>query len=277
VVQQHLIDIGYLPLEGEDPPPHLTAQQVTYESQYQHSQRKFVIEVHYDDILNAGFRSRDVDGFWERAGTVEIADVSVTIMSLEDQVVHLCAHAHYHGYVRLNWLTDIALLIRNSPSPLDWNGVVQVARTEEAQVSTYYSLYFVRQMLDAAIPQQVLDDLQPDFFRRFWHERLMPDDKVMSLEPMWRPDFSFYFSPLLKRLLPDLLVMGRRREKLLYLTRLLVPPLAWLRFYYDLDESDSVGLHYLMHPLKLLFHYSREIVSAIIRRPMPPDVYRESD
>ena len=77
-----------------------------------------------------------------------------------------------------------------------------------------------------------------------------------------RPDFSFYFIPLLKRLLPDLLVMGRRREKLHYLLRLVVPPAAWLRAYYRLDERRAVGPHRLLHPLKLAMHYLAEIGAA---------------
>ncbi|MFP4436009.1 MAG: hypothetical protein ACLFVO_02075 [Chloroflexaceae bacterium] len=59
-------------------------------------------------------------------------------------------------------------------------------------------------------PAGVLDALRPDPLRRWLHERYMPARKVCSLEPMWRPDFSFYFLPLFKRLLPDLLMMGRR-------------------------------------------------------------------
>ena len=98
----------------------------------------------------------------------------------------------------------------------------------------------------------------PDPFRRWWHERYLPERRVLSLQPMPRPDFSFYFLPLFKRLLPDLLVMGRRADKLRYLARLLVPPRDWLRSYYGLVAGAPIARHYLLHPLKLAVHYLAE-------------------
>jgi hypothetical protein len=111
----------------------------------------------------------------------------------------------------------------------------------------------------------VLAALRPDRFRRWFHERYLPKEKVLSLQPMWRPDFSFYFTPFLKRLLPDLLVMGRRSEKLHYLLRLLAPPRDWLAYYYSLDGATPVWTHYLLHPLKLACHLVEEILTTATR------------
>ena len=61
----------------------------------------------------------------------------------------------------------------------------------------------------------------------------------------------------------DLLVMGRRKEKLYYLLRLLVPPAAWLRHYYHLHPGAPVAQHYLLHPLKLCCHYVAEVVQRL--------------
>ena len=83
------------------------------------------------------------------------------------------------------------------------------------------------------------------------------------MHPMWRPDFSFYFTPFLKQLLPDLLVMGRRQEKLRYLLRLFAPPRDWLIYYYSLGGSTSVDIHYLLHPLKLACHFVGELLDAL--------------
>jgi hypothetical protein len=109
----------------------------------------------------------------------------------------------------------------------------------------------------------VLTALRPDRFRRWWHERYLPEEKVLSLQPMPRPDFSFYFTPLFKRLLPDLLVMGRREDKLRYLLRLLLPPQAWLQDYYQLSDTPKIAVHYLLHPLKLTYHYLVEVATIV--------------
>jgi hypothetical protein len=264
-VHRLLVGMGFRQEEDlPQPPPKLVPQAVLYESKYRHLENRwFLVEVHYDDLLNAGLASRDVEGFWQRAIQVDIEGVPVKALSLEDQLIHLCAHAHYHGYGRLNCFSDIAFIVRDHAAQLDWERLLQTVRIEEAQVGVYYSLHFLDQLLGVSVPEDVLTALQPDRFRRWWHEHYLPEEKVLSLQPMWRPDFSFYFIPLLKRLLPDLLVMGRRGDKLRYLLRLLLPPWAWLQHYYGLDDTKKVAMHYLLHPLKLMVHYLAEVVTTL--------------
>jgi hypothetical protein len=184
-------------------------------------------------------------------------------LSLEDQLIHLCTHAHYHGYTRLNWFSDIAFIVRDHAAQLDWERLLETVRIEEVQVGVCYTLHFLDRLLGVSAPADVLAALQPDRFRRWWHERYLPEEKVLSLQPMWRPDFSFYFIPLFKRLLPDLLVMGRRGDKLRYLLQLLFPPRTWLRDYYKLGDTSRVAVHYLLHPLKLTYHYLAEVVTVV--------------
>jgi hypothetical protein len=259
-----LAGMGFEPEEDlPQPPPKLVPQAILYELKYWHREAGLLVEVHYDDLLNAGLASRDVEGFWQRAVLVDVEDVPVKALSLEDQLIHLCAHAHYHGYTRLNCFSDIAFIVRDHAAQLDWERLLEAVRIEEAHVGVYYSLRFLDQLLGVSVPGGVLDALRPDRFRRWWHERYLPEEKVLSLQPMSRPDFSFYFIPLFKRLLPDLLVMGRRKEKLRYLLRLLLPPRTWLRDYYKLSDTPRIAMHYLLHPLKLTYRYLAEVVTAI--------------
>jgi len=259
-----LLDLGFIQLDNlPQPPPKLFPNAVTYELKYLHPGVKFVVEVHFDDLYNAGLATRDIDGVRRRAVLIELDGVPVKVLSIEDQLVHLSAHAHFHGYTRLNWLADLAVIVRDHQARVDWNRVIDIVRSDEVEVPVYFSLTVLRQMMDIRIPQFVFDATRPDRFRRWWHEHYLPVDEVVSLQPMSRPDFSFYFSPLFKRLLPDLLVMGRRREKLGYLPRVAVPPADWLRYYYHLGETDRLAIHYILHPVKLAYHYVNEILSAL--------------
>jgi hypothetical protein len=278
-----LVGMGFTPRQDlPQPPPKLVPQAVPYELRYRHRQMRLLVEVHYDDLLNAGLASRDVEGFWRRAVRADVNGTSVKALSLEDQLIHLCVHAHYHGYTRLNWFSDIALIARDHATGLDWEQLLATVRIEEAQVGVYYSLRFLDRLLGVSAPAHVLAALRPDRFRRWFHERYLPENKVLSLQPMWRPDFSFYFTPVLKRMLPDLLVMGRRPEKLRYLLRLLAPPRDWLTHYYSLDGSPHVWVHYLLHPLKLACHLVGELLQALITgragdtvtRPLPFEGFR---
>jgi len=262
-IHRLLIEMKFRPEDDlPQPPPKLVPQEVLYELKYWHQETGLLVEVHYDDILNAGLASRDVEGFWQRAIWVDVDNVPIRTLSLEDQLIHLCAHAHYHGYTRLNWLSDIAFIVRDLAAHLDWEQLLETVRTEEAQVGVYYSLRFLDHLLDIGVPEDVFNTLRPDHFRLWLHERYLPEDKVLSLQPMWRPDFSFYLTPIFKRLLPDLLVMGRRADKLRYLLRLLIPPRDWLAYYYSLDSSTFIWAHYLLHPLKLAYHLVGHLLCA---------------
>ncbi len=271
---QLLVDQGFVPQEDmPEPPPKVIPQEVLYELKYWHPEVCLLVEVHFDDILNAGLSSRDVEGFWQRTKQISVKGQSVRVMSLEDQLLHLCMHMHYHGYTRLNAFSDVALIVRDHAAELDWEQFLRTVHTEQSEVGVYYSFLFMERLLGQGIPPKVLQVLKPGPVRRALHELWMPESRVLSLQPMWRPDFSFYFQPLLKRLLPDLLVMGRGGEKLRYLMRLLVPPSAWLRHYYHIDAQAWIGIHYVLHPLKLTVHYISEIAQAVLhpRKWFAPD------
>lgn len=249
-------------------PAKLTRWSTTYELRYLDRACGFLLEMHYDDLLNAGLRSRDRDGFWERSRTVTIQDCGIRTLSLEDHLIHLCCHMHYHGYVRLNWLADLAFLVRDHGDELEWDQVARTVRAEEAQTPVTYSLQYLEQLSGIVAPPAVMHAITPDRLRRRLHEYYLPSERVLALEPIPRPDFSFYFQPVFKRLIPDLLVMGRRREKLQALLRLAVPPAVWLRQYYAVPEDAAIWPHYALHPLKLVWHLVREI-AGIPTRPGP--------
>ena len=265
-VHRCMQQLGFTPeRNAASPPPPVLRRTAVHEFKYVHEAQDFGVDVHYDDILNTGLTPRDVEGFWQRAVTACIRGLPVRVLSPEDQLIQLCAHVHFHGYTRLNWLADVAFIVRGSPRPLAWDRVVETVRTEEAQVPVYYTLRLVERLLDVPAPAAVLEATRPDRLRRWWHERYLPERRLLSLEPMPRPDFSFYFRPLFKRLLPDLLVMGRRRDKLAYLARLAVPPAPWLRYYYGLRDDQGLLRHYLLHPVKLFGQYLRSVLGSLRR------------
>ena len=261
---QLLLSLGLRLQEAvTESPPKLVAQAPGAEWHYASEDGWFLVELHGDDLLHTGLVPRDYDGLWERAAHINVQGIPVQVLSLEDQLIALSAHVHYHGYTRLNWLSDIAFIVRDHAEELDWDRLVQTIQVEEVQVPVYYTLYFLDRMLGVSIPESTLARIRPDWFRRWLHERYVPEQKVVSLLPMPRPDFSFYFLPLFKRLLPDLLVMGRRPEKLHYLLRLLVPSPAWLRHYYGVEDGEGVARHYVLHPLKLGGHYLASVATSI--------------
>lgn len=266
-VHRVLREAGLVVVDGGDEqgPPRLIPQAPGAEWHYWAADSQLMVELHGDDLLHSGLVPRNYDGLWKRAIDVEVYGVRVKALSLEDQIATLAAHVHYHGYTRLNWLSDIAFIVRDHGAKVDWQRLIEIVRFEEVQVPVYYTLRLLDRLLGVRAPEAVLHAIEPDAFRRRLHEHFMPEDGLASLEPMPRPDFSFYFLPLFQRLLPDLLVMGRRREKLYFLARVFVPTPAWLRHYYGLRDDAALADHYALHPLKLSWHYAVSIGKTVSR------------
>jgi hypothetical protein len=153
-VHRLLTALGFEQAEGwPTPPPKPHPRAVVYETTYRSPDRGLLVEVHYDDLLNAGLRSRDIEGFWRRAARIDAGGMPIRTLALEDHLVHLCAHAHFHGYSRVNWFTDLAMLVRDHAAHLDWQGIIRTVRREEAEVPVYYSLIFLERLLGVAAPR----------------------------------------------------------------------------------------------------------------------------
>lgn len=263
-VHHLLLSLGFkADIDSTQPPPKLVPQAITEHLQYWHPEWNLLVEVHYNDFLHAGLISRDVARFWDHTVRVDVKGTCVKSLSLEDHLIHLCAHLHHHNYIRLNWFSDLAFIVSDHGAALDWDYLLETIRIEDAAVGVYYSLYFLQELLGVAVPERVLAALRPAAWRCRLHELFMPKKEILSLQP--RPyfiSFSFYFRPFLRRLLPDLLIMGRRAEKFHYLGRLFTPPADWLIYHYSLKPSH-VYLHYILHPLKFFYHLVADVFGAM--------------
>ncbi len=266
-VSRLLFQLGYSVLAGQPaPPPKVIPQETDHETEYLNAEENFRVEAHYDDILRTGLMARDTEAFWRRSIQLEFQGIPIRTLCLEDQLVYLCAHAHHHLYSRLNWFSDIALIVRDRADQVNWQALAATIQAEEAQVPVYYTLYYLGRLVGIHAPASFMERIRPDAFRRWAHDLLMPPQKVLSFEPLPDFRFSFYFWPLYQRLLPDLAVMGRRKEKLGFLLRLLVPPREWLRYYYNLGQDGWIDYYYLLHPLKVAGVYIKETFLALVRR-----------
>jgi hypothetical protein len=111
-----------------------------------------------------GGRSRlDTAGLWDRARPATIAGVDVLALSPEDLLLHLCLHAaHRHGLgFGLLPFCDIAETTRRFRGDIDWVQVVERAREWEAVRYVGLMLFLARSMLNAGVPDDVLDKLVP--------------------------------------------------------------------------------------------------------------------
>jgi hypothetical protein len=97
----------------------------------------------------------EVDGLWARAVAARIGGVSSLVLSTEDTVLYLCAHAFRHGLpIRLLWLYDLAQTIVKHGESLNWKLMEERAEAFGVHRITGFVLDEVRQTFDVSLPRR---------------------------------------------------------------------------------------------------------------------------
>ena len=263
-----MLALGFVPTEPlMAPPPKVWARKAYYHMQYDRGAVGARVEVHYD-LWWYGLRLRDGEAVWRRAVPVVIQGHQAMMVSPEDQIVHLAVHAHHHAYSHLIWLTDLALWLRRDG--IDWERVVSTARSEGVSLLVYYSLLYVQRLLGVLAPFAVMNRLRPARIQMWVHDRLWPPDAILGLKVNDRVLADFQEIPEGQELILNFILTGRRWEKLIYLTRLLVPSPEWLRYFYRTGRL-SFPQRALYAP-KLIARVVRDLGQAarhgLVRRPL---------
>jgi hypothetical protein len=244
------------------PPPKVAEHKAYYHTQYWSTDGSHFVEVHYD-LWWYGLRPANGDQFWKRAVPLAIGEAPTRMVSAEDMLLHLCIHLHHHGYNRLIWFTDLALVLRKYEQ-LDWAYLVQTARAEGLGIFVYYSLHYLEKLLAVAAPRWVLDALRPGPMQSLVHDRLCPPHTVLDVEVTDRALFDFHEVPDATELVLNFLLTGRRREKLAYLAHLLAPSGEWLAYYYGTTDPATLRRRRLVHAPRMLANAARELAGATL-------------
>lgn len=118
-----------------------------------------VVDLHWDVVNEARVRRAfDLPAglLLQRARRVDIGGVGVRTLDPADTLLHLCLHACLSGGERLVWLKDVE---RAAAVDLDWDEVVARARRAGTALAAAVTLARARAVLDAPVPEPVLDAL----------------------------------------------------------------------------------------------------------------------
>jgi hypothetical protein len=181
-----------------------------------------LVELHLDP-LQLGLRPACEAGRWQRARPVPGLPGAL-MLSPEDQLVQLAVHAHKHGFDRLIWLKDIDLLLRTHGDSLDWALAEDVARREGVAASVWYTLRLAASMLGTPLAPYQLARFSPSAPVRLLYRSVWPVQGIRDLGGhMRRRAVQFHAAESVRGMLPNLVLMGRRRLRaralLSYLTR----------------------------------------------------------
>ena len=119
------------------------------------------IEIHWNITTPNQIYSINPTILWTHAVPVQIAGSGVLGLSAEHLLLHLCAHVSYqHGFeFWIRSLVDIATTIHRFDGELDWQFVEHQCRAWSWQRGVHLTLYLARELLGAAVPNDLLDTL----------------------------------------------------------------------------------------------------------------------
>jgi Uncharacterised nucleotidyltransferase len=179
-----------------------------------------LIELHADP-LQLGLRPATENERWQRA--VGFPDIGPRALALsdEDQVIQLAVHVHKHGFSRLIWTKDLDLFVRARAPSLDWDLVGSIARREGVAASVWFALSLARELLGT--PETPARDLAPALPVRALYELIWPRRRIAGLEmTMRRRAVQFHAAESWRGMVPTIVLMGRRRERVRLVLRSLL-------------------------------------------------------
>jgi hypothetical protein len=108
---------------------------------------------------------------WQFAVPINLADLrrepvtigghEVTHLAAEDLLLTLCIHGSKHRWDRLQWIVDVAALLR-SHSGLDWQRVLDLADGSGTRRMLWTGLRLARDLLEAVVPEQLARGIEAD-------------------------------------------------------------------------------------------------------------------
>jgi hypothetical protein len=137
------------------------------------------LELHWGLWASHFFR-REPDALWERAHVAHIHHADLSILSLEDTLLHLAIHRS-RSPLRLRFVCDIAELLRHGSASLDWEYVLVQASAAGARTSLFFALMLAEKLLDAPVPDGIYGRLHISRLKR----RLL--DRTCGITALFRP------------------------------------------------------------------------------------------
>jgi hypothetical protein len=170
------------------------------------------VELHLDP-LQLGLKPTSEAERWQLA--VPVPGIEHALMlAPEDQLIHLSVHAHKHGFDRLIWLKDIDLLIRTHRRTLNWQQVLEVARSEGVRSSVWYTMRLTALTLGTDVPAHAVSRLAPSAIMQRLYRRIWPPSTIAGMNGfMRRRAVQFHAAESWRGMLPSLLLMERRRAR----------------------------------------------------------------
>jgi len=101
------------------------------------------------------------DDFWDGSVSVKINDLLTYALNPTDQLLHVCVHgAKWNSLPSFRWVADAMTIMNSSRNEIDWNRLLIEAKTRRLVIPLRETLNYLRDVLDAPIPNDVFQIIQ---------------------------------------------------------------------------------------------------------------------
>jgi len=241
-----LREMGYVPDESchsaawyRDHHHHLTP--------YGRPDRRAWVEVHHHILPPPASVRIPVEDLWRRARPISAG--GALGLCPEDLLLHLCLHVsmQHQFCLGLRPVCDIAATIGHYGDEIDWKQVRHRTCQWAVRKSVYLTLRLARDLVDAAVPEDLLDSLQPEGFDPqviVWaRAQIFADERPIPSPP----------SNLAQLCGPK----GAREKGALFLQSVFPSPKVMAELYRASPDSKRIYLYYPVRWRDLLRRHGR--------------------
>jgi len=207
-----------------------------------------MVDLHWGVTVPLFASLLDETGMWQRAQTVTLAGQPVRTLALEDHLLAVAIHGFKDGWSRLKWVCDVAGLVSRH-STMDWDGLLQRAKTRGALRILWVALALAQHLLDLELPGQIQAQPDADAAVAGLARKLaatMQQEEQLSVLAQSLKECSIQYRTLTG--------IRRRTAYVGHRIGLLLTPSAEDRTHLPLPDSVQ-ALHYLTRPFRLAWSY----------------------
>ena len=129
------------------------------------SNMPIIIEIH-DAIVPPRPYRLNLPDLWNRAQEKIAYNEKISCLSQEDTFLSLALHLRRHTRrLILKFIVDMAELLNKEGEKLDWHYIIESAKNNHIVNTVYCSIYLAKELLDASVPIDILNNLKPHFIK----------------------------------------------------------------------------------------------------------------
>ncbi len=157
-VNQILRDNGYQPRFYFTPAQETLFLKYDHERAFYHPEKSIKIDIHWSIISHKFSFSPHSKTLLQNPYHVTIGNQKVPTISPENRLLFLCAHGAKHNWNQLNWIADIAQLLKQQS--FSWDKVKTKAGTFGTQTMLLLGLYLPYKLFNAPLPPDLLKEIE---------------------------------------------------------------------------------------------------------------------